>query len=146
MQLASHVAFSRSGASFWCDQCHNIKTANKGEIGYGIDTNGDKICYDCCGVMEAQQMLKTGKIMLYLTCTNKSRGAMTTNDFDAWREKNYVSNWPGSLKIKLNGLNIGRHNIAGKRYDVWFTFKGQQWHGVTYGDNTQICHCKRTKG
>jgi hypothetical protein len=21
----------------------------------------------------------------------------------------------------------------------------EHWHGVTYGDNTQICHCKRVK-
>lgn len=36
---------------------------------------------------------------------------------------------------------------TGVRYDTWFTGPdGKQWHAVQYGDNTQIAHCRRTKG
>ena len=36
-------------------------------------------------------------------------------------------------------------DIAGKRLDVWFYGPdGYIWHGVQYGDNTQIVHCKRS--
>jgi hypothetical protein len=53
--------------------------------------------------------------------------------------------WPGTLKIRC-GVRTGRHNIAGKRYDVWFVGPdGKNWHGVTYGDNTQICRVRRLK-
>lgn len=55
----------------------------------------------------------------------------------------YVS-WPGTLKIKCH-VRTGRHNIAGTRYDVWFTFNGKNFYGVTYGDKTQICHIRRIK-
>lgn len=56
-----------------------------------------------------------------------------------------ASNWPHTLVFRAHG-QVGRHNIAGKRYDVWFNGPdGYEWHGVTYGDWTQLCHCKRTK-
>jgi hypothetical protein len=71
-----------------------------------------------------------GKITLYLV---KLDGA------------HYVSNFPGTLKLKVWSMRVGRHNLAGKRYDVAFTHERHVWHGVTYGDMTQICHCKRTK-
>ena len=71
-------------------------------------------------------MTEHGRIMLYL-----SNGE--------------VMNWPGTLRFPAH-VRKGRHNIAGSRYDVWFAGPdGFQWHGVQYGDNTQICHCKRTK-
>jgi predicted lipoprotein len=54
-----------------------------------------------------------------------------------------VSNWPGTLKMRAH-VRVGNHNMARNRYDAWFTGPdGQQWHGVTIGDNTQLCHCKR---
>jgi hypothetical protein len=56
-----------------------------------------------------------------------------------------LSNWPGTFKIQLHYIRIGRHNMAGKRYDVWFDYAGNDFHGVTYGDFTQICHIKRIK-
>ena len=29
-------------------------------------------------------------------------------------------------------------------YDVWFIGPdGKEWHGVQYGDLTQVCHCRR---
>ncbi len=99
--------------------------------GYGTGTDGKTYCYSCCADRDRAQMRQDGRIALYLT-----------NDKDAQAT---VSNWPGSLKLGVYHQRIGRHNMAGKRYDVWFTFETQPWHGVTYGDNTQICHCRRIK-
>ena len=72
-------------------------------------------------------MRNHGKIALYLTDEG-------------------VTNWPASLVFPVRYRRIGRHNWAGKRYDVWFTGPdGKPWHGTQYGDNTQIIHCKRVK-
>lgn len=57
-----------------------------------------------------------------------------------------VTNWPGTLRFPLWSSKRGRHNIAGTRKDVWFKDgSGNMWHGVQYGEFTQICHCKRLK-
>lgn len=94
--------------------------------GYGVDRSGRKHCYECCAKRDVADMVSTGRATLYL-----SNGE--------------VSNWPGSLKFRAH-VRKGRHNIARTRYDAWFTGPdGKQWHGVQYGDNTQICHCKRLK-
>jgi len=97
--------------------------------GYGTDDNGNKACFDCCGIVDKMRMVKQGRAVLYLDYAGGT-----------------VSNWPGTYKVNVWSSKTGRHNIAGKRYDVWFKGPdGHYWHGVTYGDYTQICHCKRTK-
>jgi hypothetical protein len=97
--------------------------------GYGTTRDGKKRCYACCAAADRAAMEKTGRAVLYL-----SKGV------DGYT----VGNWPGSLKLRAS-VRTGRHNIAGKRYDAWFSFGGARWHGVTYGDNTQLCHCRRLK-
>lgn len=133
LRNAPHVA----GLMFHCADCGQDKPVKtEGGTGYGYfgpdQPDNKPICYECCGKREATTMRETGKATLYLE--HKGR------DTSGW-----VTNWPGTLRLPC-GVSIGRHNMAGKRYDVWFVFEGYQWHGVTYGDNTQICHCKRTKG
>lgn len=119
-------------ATFQCSICKMERALqNSGGTGYGTDKDGQKVCYECCGKQDAQRMRETGKAVMYLG----RRG-----------EGQEVLNWPGSLRLPVQGTKTGRHNIAGKRYDVWFQFEGQAWHGVQYGDFTQICHCKRVKG
>lgn len=97
--------------------------------GYGTDAQGKKHCYECCAERDKQTMRKTGRYTLYLDTKTRT-----------------VSNWPGSLKLAVYHLSEGRHNIARTRYDAYFMFEGSRWHGVQYGDMTQIIHCKRTKG
>jgi len=124
------------GVQFKCSHCGNVKHVNAGGIGtgYGYDENNAIICYDCCGTLDKARMIETGKATLYFT-----------PDEAASYNKCKVSNWPGTLSF-IGAYSIGRHNFAGKRYDVEFTGPdGFKWHGVTYGDMTQICHCKRTK-
>lgn len=114
-----------------CSKCKKeIVKPDRGGTGYGTTKFGRKICYDCCAESDKRQMRKHGKIILYLV-TNKETGCYN------------VTNWPGTLSFIVIHITFGRHNIAGKRYDVWFNFENQQWHGVLYGDNTEICYCKR---
>ena len=98
--------------------------------GYGQDADGKKYCYACCAERDKKQMRDAGKIALYLT------------EKDG---KSEVTNWPGSLRLAVMRETVGRHNMAGKRFDVYFRFEGQSWHGVQFGSNTQICHCNRIK-
>jgi len=70
------------------------------------------------------------KLSLYLTERKKG----------SW----FVSNWPGTLRFACSKPKIGRHNIAGRRYDVWFDGPdGHRWHGVQYGEWTQVLHCRK---
>lgn len=124
-----------------CSVCQSEikKEANTGAMGYATNDKNEKICYDCCGDDDERYMIKTGKMMLYLT-------AITTAAFSIHNESTYkVTNWPNTLSFNCGTVRKGRHNIAGTRYDVWFSGPdGHVWHGVQYGENTQVCHCKRT--
>lgn len=89
-----------------------------------------RICYPCAAKDEEAYMTERGRITLY------------------WDDqKHAVTNWSGHLSfITILGRAFGRHNIAGCRMDVWFRDHQQRdWHGVLYGRNTQLLHCKRLK-
>jgi len=109
--------------------------------GYGIDADGKKHCYQCCAENDRKTMRDTGKICLYLCPNDSLKSQPQWNGSGSHK----VTNWPGSLEFPTHYIKTGRHNIAGVRYDFWFQFEGEQWHGVQYGDNTQIAHCQRTK-
>lgn len=98
---------------------------------HGIRPDGARVCYECCAVTDRADMEETGRAVLYLTAT-------TGHDIT-------VTNWPGTLRINVRRIRKGRHNIAGTRYDVWFTADNRIWHGVQYGEGTQIVYCKRLK-
>lgn len=117
------------GVTFRCHDCGEVKPVKtSGSTGYAYFEE-NIICFECCGKRDEKYMEETGKNTLYLTGNGE----------------NYeITNWPGTLRFPAS-VKVSRHNIAGWRYDAWFWFNGRRWHGVTYGDNTQICHCKRTK-
>lgn len=138
-----------------CDQCKQpIATPLQSSCGtgYATDGKGRRVCYPCCADVDRQYMRDNGKITLYLTCdsahsaTNNGKPftVQTLRQGHGRRTLGKVTNWAGSLEFKAH-TTYGRHNMAGVRYDAWFKFEGYEWHGVTYGDNTQLCHCKRTK-
>jgi hypothetical protein len=112
--------------------------------GYGVkEVNGKdfRCCYECCAKDDRDSMLSSGRATLYLDMNPRK-----APPFGYSRESARVTNWPGSLEFWTGPVRKGRHNIAGRRYDVWFTGPdGKDWHGVQYGENTQICHCRRTK-
>lgn len=114
-----------------CNDCGKGLSIVKPNYGHA-DDNGitKRICYDCCAIRDKQQMRDKGKITLYLTQENSHY---------------VIGNWPGTFKVSPFRVKVGRHNMAGKRYDAYFSFEGKPWKGVTYGDNTQICHCRQLK-
>lgn len=58
-----------------------------------------------------------------------------------------LTDWAGRLSFPVTSISKGRHNMAGTRYDVTFTGPdGKPWRGTQYGENTQICHCRRLGG
>lgn len=136
---ARHV----EGLFFVCGDCgKTLPVQTSGGTGYGYTGTGPDarpICYACCGEHDKQSMIDTGRAVLYLICEQSPKKGDTS------RTLGTVSNWPGSLKFSCH-TRAGRHNIAGVRYDCWFRGPdGYKWHGVTYGNNTQVCHCKRSK-
>lgn len=118
----------------YCTKCGKECRPDGFTAGYGvIPETEDKICYSCCGELDKQQLLKAkpgDKFYMYLT-GNIQYGY-------------YVSNWPGSFKIRVYPRK-GRHNIAGVRYDFWFCLGNNEFHGVQYGDNTQVAHIRCLK-
>lgn len=134
-------AFSLDGIRKLCHSCHSKEILDCGHTigehsfftsGYGENLEGKKICYACCAEQDKKDMIETGKAILYLTEDSK------TNMYK-------VTNWPASLTFNAT-VRKGKHNLARTRYDAWFTGPdGKNWHGVTYGDDSQLCHCKRIK-
>lgn len=119
-------------STFYCHHCNRVKSHQSNfTVGYGIDQAGNKTCFDCCAIIDRDQMIDEGRIILYL---------------DESGNKMHVTNWPGTLRFEVLSYRRGRHNIAGNRTDVWFRGPdGKVWHGVQYGNRSQLCHCGRTK-
>jgi len=126
--------------------------ANSCGTGYGVARDGAKVCYECCGKRDAEDMRQTGKATLYYfagtrTPTNPDGlrvvcGATDNNDKTVSR----VGNWPGTLMFRVKTWTHGKHNIARERLDLWFIGPdGKRWHGVRYGRDTDILHCRRLK-
>ena len=109
--------------------------------GYGTDKDGKRHCFACCAKRDKASMRETGKATLYL---KRSDFLLPVGGYHFTGEGT-VSNWPGTLEYPCT-IRRGCHNIAGTRYDCWFTDSdGHKWHGVQYGENTELCHCNRLK-
>ena len=115
---------------FECARCRMTKThTDSMATGYGLNRRRQKICFACCAIVDRDAMIKHGRSTLYLDTRTRT-----------------VTNWPGTLTIPLTTIRTGRHNMAGTRYDVYFQGPDRTpWHGVTYGDNTQLCHCRQLR-
>lgn len=131
--------------TFHCDFCKtDTPIQTSGGTGYAKLISGHIACYDCCATLDREEVARSGEYTLYL-----SYKGSRPEDFK-WGKVD-VTNWPGTLRFLVGQRRIGRHNLVGRHYDVWFAGPDKQgnltatWHGVTYGDNTQICHCRRVK-
>lgn len=116
-----------------CKNCGCTITTSEGDVGtgYALSEAGDITCYKCCAESEKQYMIENGRIDLY---------AVVGDNYAV-----EVTNWPGTLRFPVKYLKIGKHNIAKVRRDVWFDFDGYVWHGVQYGNSSEVCHCRKTK-
>ena len=102
--------------------------------GYGRNDKGEILCFQCCGWEELASMRDNGRVTLYLTENTRNGDTLGR-----------LGNWPGTFEIAAR-VRKGKHNIARTRYDVWFRAFDRNWHGVQYGENTQLCHCNVLKG
>jgi hypothetical protein len=121
-----------------CDQDKPIQT--DGGTGYATLPNGDKLCYACIAIRDRATMIEHGRsnnLPLYL-----SRKSIHNANDGTWK----VGNWPDTLSFPVQRITTGGHNIVRTRTDVWFYGPdGFIWHGVQFGEMTQIVHCKRTR-
>lgn len=108
--------------------------------GYSTDSNGKRSCYNCSAEIQRQFMRDDGRATLYLTKNLNFDPARLSSPY---APTHYIGDWPGGIKLPVWHVKKGRHNITRVRYDFRFRFEGTEWHGVQYGDNTQLAHCKR---
>lgn len=127
---------------FYCSDC---KTWKDKPTGYAVKPSKRKSCYECCGIADKRYMDNNNKITLYLSQGENlgySNGQYGYIYGKGWK----VTNWPATLSFDVIAKKLGRHNIAGKRYDVTFRdHNNQLWYGTQYGDDTQLIHCRRYK-
>ena len=114
-----------------CD-CGHIAVSDGFSTGYGIDIAEKKICFECCGKRDAEDLIQKGGLVGYLVKEG--------NNY-------YFTNWPATLKIRVLSFRKSWHNMTGKdgRTDFWFMFKNQSFHGVNIGHNSQVARVKRVK-
>lgn len=127
-----------------CGICGEDCTPKGCGTGYATQADGLKVCYSCAGWDELVTMRDTGKGTLYLTMDGENNGPCFIPKHRFSGVCGSLSNWPGTFKINVAAYQ-GRHNMARTRYDVWFKAFGRNWHGVQYGENTQLCQCRATK-
>lgn len=124
---------------FTCHQCGKEKQfISETTTGFALDEDENKICFDCCGFNDARDLkeLEPGKQMLLYLNTNTKE----------------ISNWPGSFTFVVPIIRTTQHSVPCKkatryinRYDTWFKYEGNNYHGVQYGDNTTIVHIRKLK-
>ena len=117
-----------------CDRCGSPCLPDRITPGYGITKDGKPHCFDCCALDdgEALDRLTPGETLhFYLT---KKTG-----------EKCKVTNWPNTFAVACDYEIEGRHNLAGTRTDIGFTYHGRKFYGTQYGDDSQIVHVKVRK-
>lgn len=115
-----------------CD-CGHEAISNGFSTGYGVDKDGKKICFECCGEQDKQTLRETGKLYGYYS-RDKEKGMCFTN-------------WPGTFKLHSYYSRDSWHNFAGKngRTDFWCQFEGHVYHGVHIGNNNECATLRRTK-
>ena len=105
-----------------------VRDVNRISTGYGIDKDGNKVCFACCGDLDKKQLLETGKLYGYYS-------------------GGYFSNWPGTFKLLANYSKKSYHNFAGRngRTDFWCRFEGNEYHGVHIGHNNECATIRKIK-
>lgn len=115
--------------TFICHQCKQQKPIqNTGGTGYATDNDENKICYDCCGINDAENLkfLKIGETAtLY------------------WDGGNII-NWPGTLKIPVKSPGIWVTGFKRKTTHIEFIYAGQYYKALNT-DNNQIARIRRVK-
>ena len=111
-----------------CD-CGHDAIAPGCTTGFGRDEVRLTYCFDCCAKRETARMIDSGRATLYLV----SEGS-----------QQFVTNWPNTLRFAVRYARKSWHNMARTMTTVYFTGPdGANWSARSYGENTQIAHCRR---
>lgn len=137
---------SLDGKRKLCAACAALETLDCGHArgahspmsaGYGKTPEGARICYACCAEHDKAEMIREGRITLYLVQRKRESG------LTEW----LVINWPGSLVFPVKEHRRSKHGggFGSQRTDAWFNGPdGYVWHAINRGD-MQIARCRRTK-
>jgi len=110
--------------TFVCWRCHKIKPVFSNPEStfapeYGVDPTMSKLsptfdltCWQCCGEIDKETMVRDGRIVLYLV-EGKPGDKISTDPYH-----HEVTNWPGTIRFQVFNISEGRHNLAGTRTDV----------------------------
>jgi hypothetical protein len=132
---------------FTCSNCKLDKTHESDTTtGYGVSEDGSKVCFDCCGLLDAERMTETGRGVLYLIT---ERDQKSNYPIDLFSRPVKLTNWPGTLEFRVLHYHRGDHNWTGRnsRIDVWFIGPDKEiWTGYQIGHWTQLTHCRKTSG
>ena len=128
-QLAGYI-FDFQGRSF--DPSSGIKIGERSPTQAEIDVHNAALSR-----MELDAMHERGRAVLYLHGVDSRRNYAVTQ---------YVGTWAAlpAEYIRCHRHSRSRHNIGRTRLDVWFKFRGHEYHGVNIGDN-DIVRVKRIK-
>lgn len=134
------VDYSETFDCATCKQTFHCWIEGKFSGNYGMDKEGRKHCFDCCGKNDLADALATGKWIGYLTANLPDTPGFT-------HPKYFASNWPGTLKVPVFHASQSRHNMGGRKTHVWFKLPDDNfvWYGYQIGNNNQILHARRTK-
>ena len=126
--------FGRNQEVTRCARCGSICVPDLYTTGYGVNEDGKKHCYKCCGIFDGEKLdkLTPGKTLHFYI--KKKPG-----------ERCKVTNWPGTFEVTCDYEIEGRHNIAGTRTDIGFTYHGRKFFGTQYGKNSEIVYVKVRK-
>lgn len=108
--------FGRNSEVTRCSRCGSVCIPEVYTTGYGIYKDDKKYCFKCCGIIDGEKLdqLTPGETLhFYLS---KKPG-----------EKCKVTNWPGTFEVTCDYDIEGRHNLAGTRTDIGFTYHGRKF-------------------
>lgn len=112
-----------------CKKCKKeIVTAHNGTDGFAKTKDGEVICYDCCTVLDIEQMNGSNSVLVYLSM-----------------DKSKVTNWPGGVLGRVINLRKIRHVRARGEFvsfDV-VDSTGKSWYGR--GQPGMLCQLRARK-
>lgn len=121
---------------FTCHQCgQEKKHESESTTGYALDKQSNKICFECCGINDAHELkaLPVGRLLHFYMNTRTK----------------LITNWSGTFQLAVTTIKVSKAKVPNgltiNRYDTWFVYEGNKYHGVQYGDNTMIVHIIRRK-
>ena len=126
--------FGRKQEVTRCDRCGSLCLPTSFTPGYGIFNDEKTLCVKCCAIADGEALDKLTPGETYYLYLSKKRG-----------EKRKVANWPGTFEVTCDYDIEGRHNLAGTRTDIGFTYHGRKFFGTQYGKDSEIVHVKVRK-